>query len=83
MAKAATLNVTQEEAERRYRAANEGRIAHIKKVEFADEFESYSVYGGENVDPLTPDEVEPPVYIAPKPRTPDQDQVLGEDTPEF
>lgn len=77
------LNVTQEEAERRYREANDGHMATITKVEFEDEFESYSVYGGEVVDPVCPDDIVPPTYIRPTPTKPDAEQVLSDETLEF
>lgn len=45
------LNVSQEEAERRYRLENPDAEGYdIKKVTFDDMFEAYSIYGGENVE---------------------------------
>lgn len=77
------LNVSQEEAERRYREANDGYLATITKVEFSDQFESYSVYGGTVVEPATEDTVERPVYVPPPPRKPDEEQVNFDDPPPF
>lgn len=76
------LNMTQEEAELRWRAENEGEIETIQKVEFDDVFTSYLVHGGEEVEPVTPDPVVPP-YVPPTPRKTDAEQVLDRDTPEF
>lgn len=77
------LNISQEEAELRFRETNDGQIETIMKVEFEDEFDSYMVNGGTEVDPITPDVVPARTYAPPPPRKPDQDQVLASDTPEF
>lgn len=52
----AYLNVTQEEAERRYRAENDGFLdGGVRKLEFEDSFETYNISGAQDVDPVTLD----------------------------
>lgn len=47
------LNVSQEEAEKRYRKENPDTEDYtIMKITFEDEFESYSIYGGEEVESI-------------------------------
>lgn len=76
------LNMTQEEAELRWRAENDGEIETIQKVEFDDVFTSYLVHDGWDVPPVTPDPYVPP-YVPPPPRKTDEQQVDFDDPPPF
>lgn len=64
----AYLNITQEEAERRYRLEHDGFLdGVVKKLEFNDSFESYDISHADYVDAITKDAPGLQYPVAPAP----------------